>query len=75
MGYEQPVKIDVTAWAMYIRINKRTPQWEYIVDMLQMIVPINYNVVITNSITWEEFSQSNNLKWKDIMNKEITWGF
>jgi hypothetical protein len=75
MGYEQPVKIDVTAWAMYIRINKRTPQWEYIVDMLQMIVPINYNVVITNSITWKEFSQSNKLKWKDIMNKEITWGF
>lgn len=73
MGYEQPDKIDVTAWAMYIRVKNCTPQWEYIVDMLQMIVPINYNVVITNSITWKEFSEEGQakLKWGELNRRGV----
>ena len=73
MGYDQPEMIEVTAWAMYIRVHKRTPQWEYIVNMLQMIVPINYNVVLTNSITWNDFSRSHSLTWGYLMDNEITW--
>lgn len=75
MNYEQPHKIDVTAWAMYIRVDKPTPQWEYIVDMLQMIVPINYNVVITNTIIWKEFSKEGEVKltWGNLKTKKKRW--
>lgn len=75
MGYDQPEKIEVTAWAMYIRVENCTPQWEYIVDMLQMVVPINYNIVITNSITWEEFSEEGQakLKWGELNRRGVQW--
>lgn len=73
MGYDQPEMIEVTAWAMYIRIHKRTLQWEYIVNMLQMIVPINYNVVLTNTINWYDFSRSHSLTWGYLRNNEMTW--
>lgn len=75
MDYEQPDKIDVTAWAMYIRVKNCTLQWEYIVDMLQMIVPINYNIVITNSITWKEFSEEgmDKLTWRNLNTKRKKW--
>jgi hypothetical protein len=60
---------------MYIRVKNCTPQWEYIVDMLQMIVPINYNIVITNSITWKEFSEEGEKKltWRDLNTECKQW--